>query len=57
MIMGNTAMRQRYAQRARAYVKKKISWSITAKKHMQVYKKAIERMKQGRRDLIAEAIL
>jgi glycosyltransferase involved in cell wall biosynthesis len=57
MIMGNAALRKRYAQRARAYVKKKISWSITAKKHMQVYKKAAMSMKQGAHDLIAEAIL
>jgi glycosyltransferase involved in cell wall biosynthesis len=57
MIMGNANLRKRYAQRAKAYVKKKISWSITAKKHMQIYKKAAMRMKQGTDDLIAEAIL
>ena len=57
MIMGNAALRKRYAQRARAYVNKKISWSITAKKHMKVYKKAAMRMKRGARDLITEAIL
>lgn len=57
MILGNDSLRKKYSQRAKSYVKKRISWSITAKKHMQVYKKAIERMKQGRRDLIAEAIL
>ena len=57
MIMGNAALRKRYAGRARAYVKKKISWSITAKKHMQIYRKAAIGMKQGARDLIAEAIL
>jgi len=44
-------------QRAKAYVKKKISWSITAKKHIQVYKKAAMSMKRGTLDLIAEAIL
>jgi len=57
MIMGNADLRKRYVQRARAYVKKKISWSITAKKHMQVYKKAAMSMKRGARDLIPEAIL
>jgi hypothetical protein len=57
MIMGNAALHKRYAQRASAYVKKKISWSITAKKHMQVYQKAAKSMKQGARDLVAEAIL
>jgi glycosyltransferase involved in cell wall biosynthesis len=57
MMMGNAALRKRYAQRARVYVKKKISWSITAKKHMQIYKKAAMSMKRGARDLIAEAIL
>jgi glycosyltransferase involved in cell wall biosynthesis len=57
MIMGNAALHKRYAQRARAYVKKKISWSITAKKHMQIYQKAAISMKQGARDLVAEAIL
>jgi glycosyltransferase involved in cell wall biosynthesis len=57
MIMGNAALHKRYAQRASAYVKKKISWSITAKKHIQVYKKAAMSMKRGALDLIAEAIL
>jgi len=57
MIMGNANLRKRYAQRAGAYVKKKINWSITAKKHTQIYKKAAMRMKQGRCDLIAEALL
>ncbi|MGD8974546.1 MAG: glycosyltransferase [Desulfobacterales bacterium] len=57
MIMGNADLRKKYAQRARTYVKKKISWSITAKKHMQIYKKAEMHMKQGKRDLISEAFL
>jgi 1,2-diacylglycerol 3-alpha-glucosyltransferase len=57
MIMGNADLRNRYARRANAYVKKKISWSITAKKHMQIYKKAATAMKQGAHDLITEAIL
>jgi glycosyltransferase involved in cell wall biosynthesis len=57
MIMGNANLRKMYAQRAKAYVKKKISWSITAKKHMQIYKKAAIHLKQGTRDLITEAIL
>ena len=57
MIMGNTDLRKKYVQRAKAYVKKKISWSITAKKHIQVYKKAEMSMKRGARDLIAAAIL
>jgi glycosyltransferase involved in cell wall biosynthesis len=57
MIMGNSDLRERYALRAKAYVKKKISWSTTARKHMQIYKKAVRSMKRGRLDLIAEAIL
>jgi len=57
MIMGDADLRKRYVQRARAYVNKKISWSITAKKHIQVYKKAAMSMKRGALDLIAEAIL
>ena len=57
MIMGNESLRKKYSRNAKSYVKKRISWSITAKKHMQVYKKAINRMKQGGCDLIAEAIL
>lgn len=57
MIMGTESLRKTYAQRAKSYAKGKISWSITAKKHMQVYRKAADRMKQGARDLIAEAIL
>ncbi len=57
MIMGDESLRQKYSQRARSYVRKKISWSITAKKHMQVYKKAIHRSQQGGRNLIAEAFL
>jgi len=57
MIMGNAALHKRYAQRAGAYVKKKINWAITAKKHMQIYQKAAISMKQGARDMVAEAIL
>ncbi len=57
MILGNETLRKKYAQRAKSYVKKKISWSITAKKHMRVYQKAIHRLKQGKHDLIAEALL
>lgn len=57
MIMGNESLRKTYAQRAKSYVKGKISWSITAKKHMQVYKKAVDRKKKAGRDLIAEAVL
>ncbi len=57
MLMGNKSLRLKYAKRARSYVKKKISWSITAKKHVRVYKKAAARQKQSGNDLIAEAIL
>jgi glycosyltransferase involved in cell wall biosynthesis len=57
MIMSDGDLRKKLIQRASAYVKKKINWSITAKKHMQVYKKAAMRMKRGERDLITEAIL
>jgi glycosyltransferase involved in cell wall biosynthesis len=57
MIMANESLRKKYAQRAKSYVKDRISWSITAKKHLRVYKKSINHKKQDRRDLIAEAIL
>ena len=56
-IMGNESLRKTYAKRAKAYVKGKISWSITAKKHMKVYKTAAKRMKKGSGDLIKEALL
>ena len=56
-IMGNESLRRTYIKRAKAYVKGKISWSITAKKHMKVYKMAANSIKTGARDLIAEAIL
>ena len=56
-IMGNESLRRTYIKRAKAYVKGKISWSITAKKHMKVYKTATNRMKKGARDLIEEAML
>ncbi len=57
MIMANESLRKKYAQRAKSYVKDRINWSITARKHLQIYKKATDRKKQGGRDLIAEAIL
>lgn len=57
MFMENESLRKKYAQRAKSYVKKRISWSIIAKKHTQVYKKAINSKKQGERDLITEAVL
>lgn len=57
MVMGDESLRKKYSQRARSYVRKKISWSITAKKHIQVYKKAIHRNQQGGHSLIAEAFL
>ncbi len=57
MIMEDPALRKKYAQRAKSYVNQKISWTITAKKHMKIYKKAVESMKKGERDLIAEACL
>lgn len=56
-IMGNESLRKTYAKRAKAYVKGKISWSITAKKHMKVYRTAAKRMKEGPVDLIKEALL
>ena len=57
MMMQNESLRKTYAQRAKSYVKKKISWSITAKKHLKVYKKAINCNKLGERDSITKAIL
>jgi glycosyltransferase involved in cell wall biosynthesis len=56
-IMGNESLRKTYAKRAKFYVKHKISWPNTAKKHMRVYRKSANRLKRGARDLIADAIL
>lgn len=57
MLMGNPSLRKAYSRRAAEYVKKKISWSKTAGKHMRVYKKAISQFKQKKRDLIDAALL
>lgn len=56
-LMKDESLRLKYKKRAVSYVKKKISWTITAKKHLKVYKKAIARQKQGTGDLISKAIL
>ena len=56
-LMADESLREQYARRAREYVRQKISWSITARKHMQVYDKAIQRLKDGEPSLIAEATL
>ena len=56
-LMQDESLRKAYAKRARAYAKRKISWPITAKRHIRVYKKAIGRMKQGAQDLITEAMI
>jgi glycosyltransferase involved in cell wall biosynthesis len=56
MLMENKTLRKTYARRAKSYVKKKISWSITAKKHLKVYKKAVHYAQKGRPDLTAEAV-
>jgi len=55
--MENELLRKQYARRAKAYVNKKIGWSIIAKKHMQVYKKAIRYKKQSERDYMNDAFL
>lgn len=57
MLMENELLRKQYARRAKAYVNKKIGWSIIAKKHMQVYKKAIRYKKQSERDYMNDAFL
>jgi glycosyltransferase involved in cell wall biosynthesis len=56
-LMKDESLRLKYKKRAISYVNKKISWTITAKKHLKVYKKAAARMKQGRDGLISEALL
>ena len=57
MIMGDASLRKQYARRARTYVQKKIGWTKTVKKHMQIYKKALGSKRRGIRDPIAEAML
>jgi glycosyltransferase involved in cell wall biosynthesis len=57
MIMGDASLRKQYARRARTYVQKKIGWTKTVKKHMQIYKKALGSKRRSIRDPIAEAIL
>jgi glycosyltransferase involved in cell wall biosynthesis len=57
MIMGDASLRKQYARSARTYVQKKIGWTKTVKKHMQIYKKALGSKRRGIRDPIAEAML
>ena len=57
MLMGNPSLRNAYARRATDYVKRKISWSKIAGKHMRVYKKAISQFKPKSRDLIDAALI
>ena len=57
MIMGDASLRKHYVRRARTYVQKKIGWTKTVKKHMQIYKKALGSKRRSIRDPIAEAIL
>jgi len=56
MMMQSESLRKTYARRAKSYVKKKISWSITAKKHLKVYRKAARAARNGRPDLIAASV-
>ena len=57
MIMGDASLRKQYARSARTYVQKKIGWTKTVKKHMQIYKKALDSKRLAIRDPIAEAML
>ena len=57
MVMEDKKLRKKFSKRASAYVNKKINWSMTAKKHMRVYKKAIVYRKQLKRGWIKEAFL
>jgi glycosyltransferase involved in cell wall biosynthesis len=55
-LMQNENLRKTCAARAKAYVNKKISWSITAKKHLRVYKQAAQFARKGQPDLIAASV-
>jgi len=56
MMMADESLRKTYAGRAKSYVKRKISWSITAKKHLKVYQKAVRATQKGKPDLIAQFV-
>jgi len=57
MMMKDASLRNLYRKRAKSYVRNRISWSITAKKHMRIYKRAVDSKKRRERDLISQAII
>jgi glycosyltransferase involved in cell wall biosynthesis len=56
-VMEDDGLRRMYAERATAYVKKRISWPITAEKHMRLYRKLLAEKKVPLRGLAREALL
>ncbi len=56
-IVEDDALREKYSQKTRRYVREKISWSITAHKHMKVYQMVIAAKGAGKEELRNEAML
>jgi len=46
-MMTDDILRRKYADRARRYVKKRISWPIIAEKHLTLYRNLIKKKKAG----------
>jgi len=49
-MMTDDILRRKYADRARRYVKKRISWPIIAEKHLTLYRNLIKKKKAGAKD-------
>jgi 1,2-diacylglycerol 3-alpha-glucosyltransferase len=57
MLIANDSLREKYSKRARDYVKKKISWSITVDKHLRLYRKLIKKIRTPLGDMHAQVTL
>jgi glycosyltransferase involved in cell wall biosynthesis len=56
-IVEDDSLREKYSQKARRYVREKISWPITAHKLMKVYSRVIAAKRAGKKELRTEAML
>ena len=56
-IMKDDDLRRKYSKNAIKYVNDKISWPITAGKHIKLYKKLIAGLKEKKKDIRSEALL
>ena len=56
-IMEDDDLRHEYSERAAKYVRKHISWKITAQKHMRIYKKVLTGKKTAPHSLWSKALL